>query len=69
MPTLVDVVTRHCAVDLNHLSITDLQTQAHQLRTCAGRLPGRLDQALSELNQRAGGQVRENPDSHPPRCS
>jgi len=60
---LAAVVEQVCAADLRPLDVPALQTLAQQLRQAVGRVQGRLDQVLAELDDRSGGQVRENPGS------
>ena len=60
---LAEVVGRVCAADLRRLEVAELQALTTELRQAAGQLQGRLDQVLAELDERSGGQVRENPGS------
>ena len=52
-----------CAGDLAGLDQVALQATAEGLRQLIGRLTGRLDQVLAELDVRGGGQVQTNPGS------
>jgi len=49
-----------CAGDLSALDQGALQASADGLRQLIGRLTGRLDQVLAELDVRGGGQVQTN---------
>jgi Domain of unknown function (DUF222) len=62
-PALSDTVERSCSADVSGLDVPALQVLALGVRQAAGRLLGRLDQVLVELDERSGGQVRENSGS------
>jgi hypothetical protein len=49
--------------DLSVLDQVGVQAEADRLRGLIGRLSGRLDQVLAELDVRGGGQVQTNPGS------
>jgi hypothetical protein len=61
-----DLVEWVLRTDLTGLDQTGLQALAAQLRTAVGRLSGRLDEVLAELDVRCAGAVRSNPDSDGP---
>jgi hypothetical protein len=63
---LVEAVTARCAADLTGLDQTGLQAEALALRGLVGRLQGRLDQVLGELDTRYRGAVQTNPGSDGP---
>ncbi len=63
---LVEAVDALCASDLTALDQVGLQASATQLRGLIGRLQGRLDQVLGELDTRSQGNVVANPGSDGP---
>jgi hypothetical protein len=63
---LVAAVAAFCAADLTVLDQTGLQVEALALRGLIGRLQGRLDQVLGELDARYQGVVQTNPGSDGP---
>jgi hypothetical protein len=59
-PSPEQAVEAILAVDLSGLDQVGLQALAGQLRVLAGRLLGRVDQVLAELDTRGGGVVQTN---------
>ena len=66
MPShLTSSVEQVVAAGLEDLSVGQLQAHARELRSVAGRLLGRADQALAVLHERSGGQVLDHPGHAP----
>ena len=62
MQQLTEAIEAVCALDLSRASVPQLQAMAQQLQQAAGRLQGRVDTVLGELDERADGQVPARPD-------
>jgi hypothetical protein len=65
-PTAAALLEKMCSGALGDVDQVGLQDLLGELRECVGRLTGRLQQVLGELDARGDGAVRTNPHSEGP---